>query len=137
MLNGEIRELIREVLREELGRTGGAGPGPVREERVRIGSDADLNAFALRMLDLARDAGASREIREGRHVFRLSGAATSPGRSAAQAAAEFAPGLISERQVHALPDDTRSVRAGRGVRFTPLALDELRRRGIKLERVKR
>ncbi len=147
MLTEELRELIREVLRDELqagDRESGANVGPkparqVREERVTINSDADLQDFANRLLELAQDPGACRQIRQGAWVFRLartgSGAATHTASPAE--IAEFSRGLVSERQIEALPDETKVVRVGRTVRFTPLALDELRRRGVKTQRTKR
>lgn len=75
-----VAELIREVLAEELARlrTG------TREERVRIANDADLAAFAKRMLALADDRGAREALEKGALVFRLdagSGAAGRVGRA--------------------------------------------------------
>ena len=62
-----VAALIREVLAEELARL----RGDVREERVRIADDADLAAFARRVLAVADDRGAREALESGRLVFRL------------------------------------------------------------------
>jgi hypothetical protein len=46
----------------------------------------------------------------------------------------FEKGLISERDIAKLPAGLASVQVSKRVRFTPLAQDELRRRGVKIER---
>ena len=70
-----VAELIREVLAEELAHLR-AG---VREERVRIANDADLAAFAKRVLAMANDRGAREALEKGNLVFRLEGSAESVG----------------------------------------------------------
>ena len=70
-----VADLIREVLAEELARLG-AG---VREERVRIANDADLAAFARRVLVMADDREARKALETGNLVFRLEGSAGSIG----------------------------------------------------------
>ena len=137
-----VAELIREVLAEELARlrTG------TREERVRIASDADLAAFAKRMLALAGDREAREALEKGALVFRLdagAGAAGTPSPSlpAATGSPEatghtqvIEQGLLTERRVDRLPRETARVRLGSNVRMTPLARDRLRRRRIAIER---
>jgi hypothetical protein len=148
MTSDTVRAIIREVLAEELQRlkagrrTGGAPRPQVREERVSIASDADLAAFVGRLLELARDGQARREIEDKRHVFRLAagGLAPAPGETAASPArpvahaARIDAGMVSERQIDALPPGTTQVIIGRSVRLTPLARDRARARGITLER---
>ena len=142
-----VAALIREVLAEELARLR-AG---VREERVRIGDDADLAAFARRVLAIA-DSRAERDALEnGELVFRLDSGAGSAqagsgphgsgggrvrrGREGAAGHTEAIDrGLLSERHVDRLPRGTARVRLGREVKLTPLARDRLRRRGIVIER---
>ena len=70
-----VAELIREVLAEELVRLR-AG---VREERVRIAGDADLAAFARRVLAIADDRKERAAFEKGDLVFRLD-AVGSPGK---------------------------------------------------------
>ena len=75
-----VAELIREVLAEELARLRTS----VREERVHIADDADLAAFAKRMLALADDREAREALEKGTLVFRLDaggGAAGDAGRA--------------------------------------------------------
>jgi hypothetical protein len=141
MIDDNVRKLIREVLSEELQRVKAeaqATPG-VREETVAVASDADLATFVEKLMKLAGDAKVRRDIEQGRVVFRLAG--NVPGTSVP--AAEPAPagdtvrmdrGVVSERQVDALPRGTRILQAGKNVKLTPLAKDRLRQRGIKIER---
>ncbi len=46
----------------------------------------------------------------------------------------FDRGILTEKDVEKLPQETRALTLGRSVRLTPLASDELRRRNIKIER---
>lgn len=149
-MNGEaIRLLVREVLGEELarlraGRGSGSAPRPrVREEVVSIASDAELAAFVARLVELARDSEARREIAEGRHVFRLGRPAVAgPERRSASPAAPLSrpvrieAGVVTERQVDALPEGTTGLVLGKAARMTPLARDRLRARGIAVERAR-
>ncbi len=141
----ELRDLIREVLAEELGRMGAAPQErpQITEELVTIRSNADLAAFVKRLLRAAQDGRLRADIEAGRHVFRLADTASpapvqahmphapTPG---ACPPVRFERGLVSERDVASLPAGTRTVRLGKTARLTPLARDELRRRGIEVER---
>lgn len=155
-MQNDIRYLVREILAEELKALKGAGgasgayadtaPKPqVREESVEISSSQDLQRFALRMLDLAKDSRAAAEIRNGRWRFQLSASASgkagrvsasgSNSGSVTSQSVDFEKGLVSERQIAVLSEGAL-VEAGPRVRFTPLALDEINRRGIRLKRRK-
>lgn len=139
----ELRHLIREVLAEELAKAAPSQVAPrVTEEQVSIRSNADLAVFVQRLMGASQDGRLRADIEAGRHVFRLvdHGAAQiqahqpvgrNPG---AQPVVRFEKGLVSERDVASLPQDARRIDVGKTVRFTPLARDELRRRGIKVER---
>jgi hypothetical protein len=141
----EMRLLIREVLSEELLKLrpemASAAPRGT-EEVIAIRSSADLNAFAQKLLGMAQDGRIRAEIIEGRHQFRLSQDGAAPvmahqpmaPTANAPIPAQFSKGMVSERDVSALPKGTRSIKAGALVKFTPLARDEMRRRGIKVER---
>ena len=151
-VDSEVAALVREVLAEEVARlradndTGARPDGALREERVRIRSDADLQEFAARVFAMAEDGRTRRALAAGGIVFRLEGAApesgsrpASPG-SAAPAAESAGTevvegGLLSERRAERLPPETTRVRLGRNVKMTPLARDRLRRRGIVIERM--
>jgi hypothetical protein len=146
MTSESVRAIIREVLAEELrrfttGRETGSAPRPqVREELVPMATDADLAAFVARLLDLARDGHTRREIEDKRHVFRLAPAgialaerASSPAKPVAQVS-RIESGMVSERQIDALPPGTSHIIIGASVRLTPLARDRARTRGIAVER---
>ena len=84
-----VAELIREVLAEELALL----KRETREERVRIADDADLAAFAKRVLALVEDRDAREAFESGSLVFRLDAGAAGPadsGRGATRGAS--APG---------------------------------------------
>lgn len=140
----DLRVLIREVLREELAhlRAGGAAAPQVREEKVAIASDADLAAFVRRLAALLQDPRGRADIEAGRYVFRLAAGgavplqAHMPSVPQATQTVRFERGLVTERDVAALADGQQRISVGKTVRFTPLAADELRRRGIKIERAK-
>lgn len=142
----DMRALIREVLSEELQKlrpdmATAASRGT--EEVIAIRSSADLNAFAQKILGMAQDGRIRADIMEGRHRFCLSQNGTQPvmahqpmaPAANAPGMAQFTKGMVTERDVAALPQGTRSIKAGTAVRFTPLARDELRRREIKVERM--
>lgn len=152
MSDPAIAALIREVLAEELGKLKGATPAKspsrgdnVRHENVAVTSDADLAAFATRLLRAADNPKTRRDIEQGRLVFHLAGAMpAAPGsQPAAPQPAEVShhggtfvveTGFFSERQVDKLPKDTRTIRLGKRVKLTPLARDRLSHRRIKIER---
>ncbi len=133
----DIRAIVREILVEELARHGKGGSS-VQRERVRMRNDADLNAFALKVLDLARDGDAAARIRAGQLRFELDGAppAQAPRTApvAAAQSASFERGLVTEKHIARL-ERASSIRVGKAVCFTPLAKDEIRRKGIKVERM--
>ncbi|MDE0114471.1 MAG: hypothetical protein OXI87_20990 [Albidovulum sp.] len=143
----ELRIAIRAILREELAKVGAdsaTGRPQVIEERVRIGSDQDLAKFVRRLLALCADPGSRKAIETGRHVFKM-GKDDEPmpkrqnlgqaGRMLESEIASFESGLITEKEIRKLPDSASRVRVAKGVRVTPLALDALRKAGIKLERM--
>ncbi len=139
----DIRSLVRQILAEELGRHGIGAGGP-RREPVSIRRSADLDAFALRVLEMARSVDLAAELRSGRLRFELESGSAPPARSIAEtpsarasapagAAARFDKGLVTEKHIAGLAHGA-SISVGKSVCFTPLAKDELRRKGIKVER---
>ena len=140
---GDLRSIIREVLTEELAHLRSQTSRTV-EEGVSINSNADLNQFVQRLLALSKDAATRADIENGRRVFTLSmptpaTTSSSPSNVASNQVAARAKldnkGLITERDIAALPEGTRQITVNKSARFTPLARDEFRRRGINLERV--
>ena len=151
-VDAEVAALVREVLAEEVARlraergASARHEEGVREERVRIRSDADLQDFAARVLAMAEDGRTRRALAAGNIVFRLdeavpaTGSGTHPPGAAARSPKSdrieiVERGLLSERQAERLPSETTRVRLGRNVKMTPLARDRLRRRGIVIERM--
>lgn len=141
----DLRAMIREILSEELAalRKEPALGAQTRDEVVSIRTNAELAAFVKRLLSLAQDTRLRADIETGRHVFRLATGGSAPVRaheplipspSARSGPVRFETGLITEKEVAGLPDDLRSLSIGKAVRFTPLARDELRRRGVRIER---
>jgi hypothetical protein len=113
-----------------------AAPGPDRQEqRVRIAGDADLAAFARRVLELAADPARRRAIEAGIYPFRLQAApAAAAGRAAAGPSVRIAEGVVTETMVGKLAPGTARLELGPGVSITPLARDAARRLGIAIER---
>ena len=146
----ELRSLIRSVLSEELGRLQDKGPkaASVKQENVTIGNDHDLAIFVKRLAGLCKDETKRNEIEQGRWRFTLTGRAATSNQAShgvnsspiavpqagSAATARFDKGFINERQIDALSDDTEVVVTTGAVRFTPLARDRLRQRGIRIER---
>ena len=139
----ELRSVIRAVLTEELRKLRQESPASrSREEMVSIRNNSELATFVKRMLTMAQDARVRADIESGRHVFRLAAQQTvpinaheplAPAPGSAPGPVRFENGLIGEKQVAQLPDGLKSLSIGKSVRFTPLARDELRRRGVKIE----
>ena len=121
-----LRQLVREVIAEEVGRLQQDG----RTETVRLDSDADLMAFARRILKL--DASERAALEAGRLAFTLE---RGQGPAAATSAStRIDKGLVTEKQVEALPKGTAILHVGKAARLTPLAKDRLRQRQIVIER---
>lgn len=156
MSNDVIRTMIRDVLSEEIGKarreglmpqTGGIPRPKLREEIVTIRSDHDLAQFVRRLAEMLKDGRSREEIEAGRWIFRLgtaagasaqamtqqTGAPLSPAQPA-PSTARIERGIVTERQIEALPAGTTKLVAGKAVRLTPLAKDLLRLRGIEIER---
>ncbi len=136
----DIRTMIRQILIEELRNYGNVSNQKYRSEVVSVGSSSDLNSFALKVLDIAKSRDLGSDIQSGDFQFVLDnqksvGAASVNTRNlAGSGSTVFEKSLVSERDVARLTPDITSVVIGKNVCFTPLAKDEIRRRGIKVER---
>jgi hypothetical protein len=139
-----IRDLVKSVIAEEVAamRQPKAAAAPAAEERVAIGSDADLVAFARRVLSLAGDPAKAKEIAAGRYPFRLSrpatphnAATTAPAAPVAQAH-RIDSGVVTESTLNKLPRGLSRLLLGPGVTVTPLAKDRARALGLTFERTK-
>lgn len=152
----QLRALVREVLAEVVGRAGeqrrdhsghgvgaadAVGPGIDRimpgqsgdrppAWTVRISSDDDLHAFALRVLKLADNPKLRRDLIGGRIRFALAGAATA-GPSAAH---RVDKGAVTERTVAAAAKAGARLVLGPRAVLTPLARDKARALGVPIEK---
>jgi hypothetical protein len=128
-----LRALVRELLAETL-----ADLPPVEEVAVEMGSDADLNAFAARLLELFEDPDRREALRAGRLRFRLAGgpsaSTAAPGAPPAGDPFRLERGALTEKAVVAAAREGRSIVLGRRAVATPLALDKARSLGISVQR---
>ena len=136
----QLRTLIREILAEELGKQHPPAKPQIIEERVSIKDNAELALFVQRILEMAQDGRLKADLVSGRHVFKLT-TEIAPVQAHQPVAAPpnsatvfFETGLITEKDVAGLPADLTCLGIGKTTHFTPLARDELRRKGIKIER---
>jgi hypothetical protein len=141
LLRQQIRQILAEEIRQLATHDSKAAAPTRREETVRIQSDADLNDFVQRLLDIGKDGQSRAEILAGRWIFRLDrvgrGAsiavnAGSPERTSGQIVS-FEKGLITEGQIAKMQQGATLVVA-KGVSLTPLARDEARRKQINIQR---
>lgn len=148
----ELRSLIRQILAEEIAGLRAEAPGGPQVERVRAGSEADLTDFALSLLARAQDPAFVTALRGGRirfapeglappHVLPLPRHAPSPAAlpmklvtTAPASVPELRKGLITERDIAGMDEGETRLRITKSARLTPLAGDEARRRGIRIER---
>lgn len=105
----------------------------MRSEKVRIDDDADLDAFARRLLALFENPKNRQDLRAGRLRFRLEG-------GAAGAAPDDRPvlridrGAVTERQIAAAADNGQRVVLGRRAVLTPLGREKARALGVPYEK---
>lgn len=145
MSEAELRTMVRDVLREVLGKGGPAphaGGAPAATEAVRISTDADLAKFVQRLIRLIDDPATGSAVRAGRHQFALAEAspsvaspvpATASPSAVSPGQAEVLAGTITEARIRASAGSGRIVLAP-GAVITPLARDRARALGLKIER---
>jgi hypothetical protein len=145
-----LRDEIRAILREEIAalrREGVPGRAP---EVVHVSSSADLTRFARDLLArAASDPAFAAAVASGAQAFELSGgmavsAAANYGTPAPRIVTTPAPprartqdlskALVTERDIAAMEPGAKVLRVPKNCRLTPLANDEARRRGIRIER---
>ncbi len=154
----DLRALIRELLSEEIAAIRADLLGGPQVERVRVGTGADLTEFALSVLRRAQEPGFAAALREGRIRFEPEGAPAHAAPAPYSAPVHHAPpppvaaqpttlvttlpapvpelrkGLVTERDIAAVAEGETRLRITKTARLTPLAGDEARRRGIRIER---
>ncbi len=151
---GLLRELVKAVIAEEVAAVRKSAAAPAQPasakpapapETVRIAGDADLVAFARKVLSLAGDPAKAKDIAAGRYPFRLEQAsAPQTTRSAAAPAAAPKPasgqtlridsGVVTETMLNKLPRGLAKLVLAPGVTVTPLAKDRARTLGLTFER---
>lgn len=139
-----LRDLVKSVIAEEVAaiRKPKAASAAATEERVVMASDADLVAFARRVLSLAGDPAKAKEIAAGRYPFRLDRPVPQQATTAPQTVAPVAQshridaGVVTESTLNKLPRGLSRLLLGPGVTVTPLAKDRARALGLTFERTK-
>ncbi|MCZ4351667.1 hypothetical protein O4H61_04005 [Roseovarius aestuarii] len=143
-----LRDEIRAILRDEIAALRSEITPQRMPEQVHIRTSADLDRFARDLVMRAQsDSGFAAAVASGAQCFELSGAISAPAVTypqrpvASQSAAprdkaeEFTKRLVTERDIEGLEQSVKMLRVPKNCRLTPLANDEARRRGIRIERL--
>ena len=141
----DLRSLVRELLSEELNKVNKKNSDSIndlREEKVVIDNSKHLNSFVRRILDLSKDRKIVTEIMEGKYIFKLSNDhqrftnTSDIGNTInnSNGSINFLKGLITERDIMSVGENVSTITIGKYVRITPLAMDEIKKRSIKIER---
>ena len=141
----DLRNLVRELLSEELNKVNKKNSDSIndlREEKVVIDNSKHLNSFVRRILDLSKDRKIVTEIMEGKYIFKLSNdhqrftntSDISNTINNSAGSINFLKGLITERDIISVGENVSIITIGKFVRITPLAMDEIKKRSIKIER---
>ena len=122
MTNTDLRQMVRDILREVVPNKAATAASV---EAVRISGDADLMAFARRVIEMQA------AVTSGQLRFTLSAAV--PPAAATSAAGTILQGVVSEHMVdkHAAAG---VLLLAPGAVVTPLARDRARKLGLKIER---
>jgi hypothetical protein len=101
---------------------------------VRLGTDAELHEFALRVLRLADNPKMRRDLIGGRIRFRLAGETSGQAAAAARPEHRVDKGAVTERAVAAAASSGARLVLGPRAVLTPLAKDKARALGVPIER---
>lgn len=151
----DLRALIRTLLAEELASLRAEMLAQPQAERVRVGSESELTEFALMVARRAQKPEFLEALEAGRIRFAPEVAAPTPvaksvspeperPQPASQPRSivstmpptvpELRKNLVTERDIAAVAQGETRLRVMKTARLTPLASDEVRRRGIRIER---
>ena len=122
MSNIDIRQMVREVLREAIPTKSSTEDGV---EQVRISSDADLMVFARRAIEMQS------AIKSGKLRFSLAGNAAA--HVSDSVSGPILQGVVTEHVVDRHASKTVLLLAP-GTVMTPLARDRARKLNLKIER---
>ena len=129
----QLRQLVREVLADVVGQRALPVPGePAGDDgtwTVRISTDDDLHAFALRVLKLAGNPKLRQDLISGRARFRLAGAPEGP-----VVVHRVEKGAVTERAVAAAATAGARLVLGPRAVLTPLARDKARALGVPISK---
>ena len=138
----ELKEEIRNLLREELALMKDEFKlSETAVEQVVIRSNDDLMAFVDYILGRAADTSFVRQIKEKALRFELSEQLSMSANSCTDRNLDdkkyvsIEKILITERDIGKLDNSEKAINIWKSSRLTPLARDEIRRRGIKIERI--
>jgi hypothetical protein len=101
---------------------------------VRIGTDAELREFALRVLRIADNPKMRRDLIAGRIRFRLADETSAQAAATARPEHRVDKGAVTERAVAAAASAGARLVLGPRAVLTPLAKDKARALGVPIER---
>ena len=138
----ELKEEIRTVLREELMliKDELRGRGQMVKQ-VAIHSNDELMIFVRDLLDSAKEAAFVEQINEGTLRFELIDKSNTNieihnnEKLEQRRQVSISKTLITERDIGNLNASEKTINIWKSSRLTPLAKDEIRRRGITIERI--
>ena len=138
----ELKEEIRTVLREELMliKDELRGRGQMVKQ-VAIHSNDELMIFVRDLLDSAKEAAFVEQINEGTLRFELIDKSNmnteiqNNEKLEQRRQVSISKTLITERDIGNLTASEKTIKIWKSSRLTPLAKDEIRRRGISIERI--
>jgi hypothetical protein len=132
---GELRQLVRDILRELVPGTGlpaGGTRGTGCAVRpVRLTTDAELQAFVAEVLRLADDPRQRADLETGRLRFTLG---DHPAGAASAQPRKIEKGAVTERAVLAAAKAGERLVLGPRAVLTPLARDKARALGVRVEK---
>ena len=138
----EIRKIIRELLVEEIASINKESVSldqkTTSEVIVSIRTDEDLMKFVKKILNIVRETDGFSNIENGDIIFHLDvpSSANLNSRSCTShpTSNKIEDGLITEYDIAKLDGNITVLQVLKNAKLTPLAKDELRKKGIKMER---
>ena len=138
----EIRKIIRELLVEEIAlinkESVSLDQKTTREEIVSIKTDEDLMNFVKKILNIVKETDGFSNIENGDIIFHLdvpsSANLNSKSCTSHPTSNKIEDGLITEYDIAKLDGNITVLQVLKNAKLTPLAKDELRKKGIKMER---
>ena len=138
----EIRKIIRELLVEEIASINKESVSldqkTTREVIVSIRTDEDLMNFVKKILNIVKETDGFSNIENGDIIFHLDvpSSANLNSRSCTSnpTSNKIEDGLITEYDIAKLDENITVLQVLKNAKLTPLAKDELRKKGIKMER---